>query len=125
MRAPEIGTPPGSINRPVIVSLRPNTVVRLTLAVLRQRAVRTAEEVAPVPFGVPATPAPPGRSEAVGAAGTTIVRSSTGAELPAASSTVTIRGCAPGLRRDVSKPTSALTEDGHGCKCRHARSPPV
>src|SRR5258708_40277442 len=109
MRAPEIGTPPGSINRPVIVSLRPNAVVRLTLAVLRQRAVRTAEEVAPVPFGVPAAPAPPGRSEAVGAAGTTIVRSSTGAGLPAAARAAAIRWGAPRLRLDVSKATSTLT----------------
>src|SRR6202035_4596991 len=118
-RAPEIGTPPGSVRRPVIVSLRPNGVVRTDFAVLRQRAIRTAEDVAPDPLGVPAGAAPPGSTEAAdGGEGTTIVRSSTGAVLPAASMTVTIRWCAPGLSADASKGTSALTDEGQGCRCR-------
>jgi hypothetical protein len=45
-----------------------------------------------------------------------IVLSSTGAELPAASVTLTTRWWMPLLTFVVSKPTSALTDAGHGCR---------
>src|SRR6185437_16764460 len=108
--APAIGAPAGSVSRPTIVSRRVKVVVSRVPAVRRQRAVRVARGEAPVPVSVPAArlagpcaaggvpglpvpgglglPGPPG--VAVGFA-TVTVRSSTGAELPAASRTRTTR----------------------------------
>ena len=84
-----------------------------------QATSRVACAEAFVPFSGPGAPGGGGG----GRLSTVISRSSTGAELPAASVTVTTRWCAPLLRWVVSNGTSTLTLGAHGCRYRNAGSP--
>src|SRR5450759_2888242 len=105
-----MGPPPGPLSRPTIVCARPYALVSRSLLLPFQPTVSVACEEATVPFGGPGATGPPdaGRFAIV------IIRSSTGAALPAASITLTTRWWGPSLALVVSKPTSALTDPRHG-----------
>src|SRR5262249_46132012 len=102
--------------RPRTVWARPKLLVSRSFALPFQPAVSVACGETFVP------PAAPGAHGGGGFA-TVISRSSTGAELPAASVTLTIKWCPPSLSFVVSNGTSALTDAGHGCTYRNAANP--
>src|SRR5438128_1988178 len=106
--APAIGAPAGPVRRPRIVCGRPKRVVRRWPFAPFQAALSVACAEALTPEGAPG-------SHADGGLATVISRSITGAELPAASSTLTTRRCAPFVNLVVSSATSTLAEAGHGC----------
>src|ERR1700733_4769532 len=100
MAAPEIGCPPTVVRRPDSVRAREKRPRALALAVPAQRTASLACAEAFVPFGAP------------GGGGLSIatILSSTGAALPAASITLTVRRCAPLPALVESNATSALTD---------------
>ena len=106
--APAIGAPPGPVRRPTIVLRWANGLSSRALLRPRQLALSEACAEAAAPA---ADPEPQAES------GLAIVtwRSRTGAELPAASITLTVRWWAPFGSRVVSSPTAALNEGRQGC----------
>src|SRR5438128_5810205 len=114
--APAIGAPTGPVRRPRIMWGRPKRAMMRGPFAPFQAALSVACAEALTPEGAPG-------SHAVGGLATVISRSITGAELPAASITLTTRRCAPFVSFVASRATSALAEAGHGCTYRNAGRP--
>ena len=121
---PAIGTPPGPVRRPVIVSLRPKALVSRTLREVRcQRALRSRCGARADAVGCARAAASTRRAGQQGCRGPGWCGRAPAPSCPPRRARATIRWCEPLLSLVVSKPTSALSDDGHGCRYRNAGSP--